>query len=89
MDNTKRMVYAEDVLVRLKREKAYMSDVGYIHAKSAVNSAPTVEVAHGRWTWCGTDKWNDAYLCSECGKWEIDDSNYCPNCGAKMDLEEG
>ena len=96
MDNTKRIVYAEDVLARLKRDKAYMSDVGYIHAKSAVNSAPTAEVGHGRWK----KNWHDNNLigheyeeCSICGCMISDtekfwDCNYCPNCGTKMDLEE-
>jgi hypothetical protein len=51
----------------------------------------TVEVVHGRWTLaddgdgdvcsvCGTDFCNIIY---ETGNW-----NYCPNCGAKMDLED-
>ena len=37
----KRMVYAEDVLELIDRGKAYMTDVGRIHAKNAVNEAPT------------------------------------------------
>lgn len=29
------------------------------------------------------------YECSECSAWEDDDSDFCPNCGAKMvDLQE-
>lgn len=42
-------------------------------------------VVHGEWKFCGADRWNDAYQCSECGKIATDDSNYCLNCGAKMD----
>lgn len=44
-----------------------------------------VEVVHGRWRFCGSDRYNDAYECSVCGKMAMDDSNYCPNCGAFMD----
>lgn len=40
---SKRLVYAEDALANIEREKPYLTDVGYIHAKSAVNSAPTVD----------------------------------------------
>lgn len=28
------------------------------------------------------------YLCSECDKPEYKQHKYCPNCGAKMDLED-
>ena len=42
----------------------------------------------GKWKWCGADRWNDAYQCSECGEMNMDDSDYCPNCGARMEPEE-
>ena len=55
---------------------------------------PTIEaepVRHGRWEFKHPNGWS----CSECGEWGlmIDNrgickSNYCPNCGAKMDLVE-
>jgi hypothetical protein len=56
--------------------------------------APTVdavEVVHGRWNekqeqipWCEDDV--DTYwMCSVCGAIEIGKTNYCHNCGAKMD----
>ena len=63
---------------------------------SAIDNAPAADVApvrHGRWIhtdlaahWLGKDE------CSECTYHEKDRSdlshfNYCPNCGAKMDLE--
>ena len=36
------------------------------------------------------NKWEQAWKCSECG---FDDGfvayNYCPNCGAKMDIKDG
>lgn len=44
-----RLVYAEDVLKNIDRDRAYMTDVGRIHARAAVNDAPTVEEKHGRW----------------------------------------
>lgn len=27
------------------------------------------------------------YECSDCHEWSDNDSNYCPNCGAKMEQE--
>ena len=61
---------------------------------AVIDNAPTADVApvrHGQWEW-DTD---DIYRCSNCAEkshvkevmghpeWD-----YCPNCGAKMDLEE-
>ena len=59
-------------------------------AWSAIVDAPTVdavEVVHGRW-----EEYQVPHImcCSECD-WATgvqDDFNYCPNCGAKMDLEK-
>lgn len=42
-----------------------------------------VEVLHGEWE--GTKM----YACDKCGeKVGVFKSNYCPNCGAKMEIEE-
>lgn len=46
------------------------------------DSAKYVEVVHGRWIS------HYAYVdCSECGESADEHYNYCPNCGAIMDLE--
>lgn len=56
----------------------------------AVENAPTIEaepVRYERWI-----KMSDAdgifYACSECGEWHKETSNYCPNCGARMEEQE-
>lgn len=46
-------------------------------------------VVRGRWRWVGQDQWNDCYECSQCGKMNTDNSNFCPNCGADMKGEIG
>lgn len=70
-------------------------------AVSEVDNAPTVdavEVAHGRWISVDSSYWRWAhdgghtvehitYRCSECSRKSIIKTNYCPNCGAKMDLK--
>ena len=44
-------------------------------------------VRHGRWV-CG-DYYDVGDVCSECGcDYALAEYNYCPNCGAKLDLEE-
>lgn len=62
---------------------------------SEIKALPAADVAplvHGRWI-----EDHDYLKCPECGvmvKWDftffddIGNWNYCPNCGAKMDLEE-
>ena len=51
--------------------------------------ADVAEVKHGKWEYIGTDKKGYVYRCSNCaGRIGLDyETNYCPNCGAKMDLE--
>lgn len=55
-------------------------------------AADVAPVVHGRWI-----EDHDYLKCPECGvmvKWDftffdIGNWNYCPNCGAKMDIEDG
>ena len=54
---------------------------------NALKELPTVEaepVRHGHWIDNDIDSeaWN---FCSVCGEQAIDNYDYCPNCGAKMD----
>ena len=56
-------------------------------AVCAIADAPTINadpVKHGRWV---KDEEKDMKHCSECGYRVYFTHNYCPSCGAKMDLE--
>lgn len=63
------------------------------HLMSIIEKQPTADVAevkHGEWIEVddGIDIGSGKHLeCSICEKWKKDriKSNYCPNCGAKMD----
>ncbi len=46
-------------------------------------TADVEEVKHGCWKQYGLQN----PLCSICHKYNLEQSNYCPNCGAKMDEE--
>lgn len=52
--------------------------------------ADVAQVRRGRWLWNETGElgWEQYYICSNCGDNEYWESKFCPNCGAKMDLEE-
>lgn len=56
-----------------------------VACQSLIQNAPTIDpVRHGYWK-ATDDPWFSA--CSVCGyiEYECVGSNYCPNCGAKMD----
>ena len=53
---------------------------------AATPAADVAPVVHGRWLCVDTDT-EQFFLCNRCKKKEYWESNYCPNCGCKMDLE--
>ena len=57
-----------------------------------IQAADVVPVRHGEWVACG-DGDNVPWMCSHCGKttahkYKVMYGKYCPNCGAKMDLND-
>ena len=59
-----------------------------------INAADVSPVRHGRWIeYIEIGAMNNHYECSDC-HWKTPsftiarDSNFCPNCSARMDLEE-
>nr|DAO72700.1 MAG TPA: DNA-directed RNA polymerase II subunit [Caudoviricetes sp.] len=64
----------------------------HIELINRIPAADVAPVAHGEWIVCG-DGADVPFMCSHCGKRVAAShkrmyDNYCPNCGAKMDLEE-
>ena len=61
----------------------------------AMSPADVVEVRHGSWhkyskgsgSYNGVIILSDAFQCTICKKSSWNKSDYCPNCGAKMDGE--
>ena len=83
----------EAALTALQDSDLFNTTERQLRAIRELPAADVAEVHHGRWIhtdlaahWLGKDE------CSECTYHEKDRSdlshfNYCPNCGAKMDLE--
>lgn len=67
-------------------------------AREAIKNLPAADVAevkHGKWQLdeaasCGhTEYIYTCSVCRNCEAWgEAEKTRYCPNCGAKMDLED-
>lgn len=60
--------------------------------KKIIRSAPVADVApvtHGRWVPFHSQAAGDIWYCSDCEIGFAARMKYCPNCGAKMDLEAG
>jgi hypothetical protein len=73
------------------------SEMCYADAIETVKHLPSADVEpvrHGRWEYnAQTIHTQSLMRCSFCGWWTLDPSvdgayHYCPNCGAKMDLEQ-
>ena len=52
----------------------------------SIPDADVAPVVHGLWLCADTDT-EQFFLCNRCKKKEYWESDYCPNCGAKMDGE--
>lgn len=65
-----------------------LSDTEYDAICNSIDKAPSADVApvvHGRWMQSDHDT---LFACSICGDViDVIKTNYCPNCGAKMDLD--
>lgn len=67
-------------------DKAYIIGV--------LEELPTIEPKHGKWIEMQDDVFASTYKCSKCGCWPLTEydrwalTDYCPNCGAKMERSE-
>ena len=72
------------------RDALYDADAITMNGVKILNQFPAADVApvrHGRWVKLGKHDW----ACSVCKMgvpYSYTGHNYCPNCGAKMNLEE-
>jgi len=92
MANEKRLIRADDALAsEFTIEEG--GAIGYVVDSEVIRRLPTVdavEVVHGRWIFkhnpiTDPKKYFIRIVCSECNLHTGQKSNYCPNCGAKMD----
>lgn len=98
-ENKAMLIFDDDVLYQLYilvKNRGEMKGLIPIYNKSEpitvkiANAADAAEVVHGKWKVVGRTKSNSAILkcsCCERVRRAHGKSNYCPDCGAKMDKE--
>ena len=74
----------EKVLSKAAPVEGCFSDMISAYDVLMLPAADVAPVRHGRWLCVDTDT-EQFFLCNRCKKKEYWESNYCPNCGAKMD----
>ena len=99
MANEKRLIDANALDEKLETLKVRFKALGkdavaddYNFVQTVLLTAPTldaVEVVHGRWEKPSKYGMNHKFnhlgsVCSRCQKWNDNESNFCPNCGADM-----
>ena len=67
-------------------EQVFYSRKDAIECVRYISAADVAPIRHGRWLYVDSDT-EQFFLCNRCKKKEYWESNYCPYCGAKMDLE--
>ena len=84
----KEYIEREALVKRLKKEEC---DCEWLWDILDIPTADVAPVRHRRWViieiLCGGGKERKYFRCSECNKANVIRSNYCPNCGARMDGE--
>lgn len=92
IENTKRYhgaVYTKDVFSESPQEIPYLQAAKVLRGVSDAPAADVAPVVHGRWVThyrSGTPV-AEGYVSTCCDMWNNRKSDYCPNCGAKMDGE--
>ena len=87
-----RLIDATELMEHVYRDKLDNREL----IAQMINNAPTVRtmiVRHGKWLRQKFSEYLTAYHCSQCGNFITGmykpDYNFCPYCGARMDLKEG
>ena len=89
IENAKRYhgaIYTKNVFLESPQKIPYLQAAKVLREVSDAPAADVAPVVHGRWVCVDTDT-EQFFLCNRCKKKEYWESNYCPNCGCKMDLE--
>lgn len=94
-----RYIDVDELIRKINEHECYSYDPEVSRICGLINDAPVLDVEpvrHGRWetvfdkiesnlSGIGYFKALPKFICSECGNEMIASTQYCPNCGARMD----
>lgn len=85
-------MHGEPNSTRLILHRNRYNEMGLLVGMEAIKelaSEDAVEVRHGHWIFKTDRRVVDGYdwQCDQCKSWQRYTSNFCPNCGARMDGE--
>lgn len=89
-----RVIDEEKVINEIERFKGYLDDDMILRIKIAINRLPTTEaelVKHGEWIGKPMIGGYSRMRCSVCDNVFLENKekwNYCPCCGARMEIED-
>ena len=88
-----RLIDADELLQKRWQVKDITDKDLYVIGQGFVVNAPTIDAApvvHAKWELPGKGISDMFLICTYCNKLHVSayKTNYCPYCGAKMDLEE-
>ena len=87
IENTRRYhgaIYTKNTSLESTQEIPYLQAAKVLREVSDAPAADVAPVRQGRWVCVDTDT-EQFFLCNRCKKKEYWESNYCPNCGCRMD----
>ena len=84
-----RLIDADEMMLKIDMHGTNKFGMLDEDIRKFINDVPTIDaepVKHGMWL---PHKIAASSICSLCRRVFADETLYCPNCGAKMDLKEG
>lgn len=70
----------------IKRWEGYLDQDMIARMQYGVDHIPSVQPLKGKWAGVDGLYGCGIYICDQCGKFAMMKTDYCPNCGARMDL---
>lgn len=82
--------YPQDIQEQRKQdEQAYRDKWAFVkQVMVSMPAADVIEIRRERWVDITKDRGHPLFKCSGCGDLQLEESYYCPNCGALMVNED-